>query len=138
MYRFVGGLSVLINGRPFELNVLQEKPAVLTSDNVVLAQGINKTLVVYFSKSKISVSFREFKGILSILFSAPREYMRRTRGLLGTWNGNPLDDFTLPDGTVLPSNASPEDVHYKFGRKCKSHVYCLQYNLAIGRICVSG
>lgn len=92
----------------------------LKSEKVVLAQGINKTLVVYFSMSKISVSFREFKGILSILFSAPKEFMGRTAGLLGTWNENPLDDFTLPDGTVLASDASPEDVHYEFGRKCKS------------------
>ena len=45
--------------------------------------------------------------------------MGKTKGLLGTWNGNPQDDFTLPDGTVLSSDASPEDVHYKFGLKCK-------------------
>jgi len=38
--------------------------------------------------------------------------------LLGTWNDDPDDDFTLPDGTVLPSSSSLRDIHFKFGVKC--------------------
>ena len=114
-----GGLNVLVDGLPFELSELRKKPAVLENYNLVLAEGSNDKVVVHFSASRISVSFQEFKGILSILFSAPTTFKGRTKGLLGTWNDNPSDDFTLPDGIVVPSDASPEEVHYKFGLKCK-------------------
>ena len=39
-------------------------------------------------------------------------------GLLGNANGNPDDDFQLPDGTVLSSDLSEEDIYYKFGEQC--------------------
>lgn len=41
------------------------------------------------------------------------------RGLLGNFNGDDNDDFVSRQNTVLPSDASMEDLHYKFGMTCK-------------------
>ena len=40
-------------------------------------------------------------------------------GLTGKWNGNMDDDFTLPNGTVLPIDMSESDIFYKFGEQCE-------------------
>jgi len=39
-------------------------------------------------------------------------------GLLGNVNGNPDDEFQLPNGTILSSNMSQEEIYYQFGEHC--------------------
>ena len=46
-------------------------------------------------------------------------YTNNTRGLVGVFNGDPADDFTLPNGTVLQANLTEAEV-YSFGLECKS------------------
>ena len=50
------------------------------------------------------------------------DYKNATKGLLGTWNDNPDDDFALPDGSVLQPSSTARAIHFEFGVKCK-HVY---------------
>jgi hypothetical protein len=68
--------------------------------------------------SGISVTFSEVKGMMTIVFGAPESFKNKTRGLLGVWNDDPDDDFTLPDGSVLPVSSNDSVVHYQFGLKC--------------------
>ena len=56
---------------------------------------------------------------LSIVFTAPVKFKGNTKGLLGTWNDNPEDDFLRPDGVMLPANATGREIHYDFGLHCK-------------------
>ena len=57
--------------------------------------------------------------MMTIVFSAPESFKNKTMGLLGKWNDNPDDDFTLPDGSTIPISANDSTIHYEFGLKCK-------------------
>ena len=55
-----------------------------------------------------------------------------TAGLFGVYNGNPDDDFTLPDGTVLDRNSTREYIHYNFGDMCKyTHIVSTVCNIIL-------
>ena len=71
--------------------------------------------------SGITVSFSAVKGMMAIVLAAPDSFKNKTIGLLGVWNDNPDDDFTLPDGSILPSSSNDSTIHYEFGLKCKYH-----------------
>ncbi|XP_033112384.1 fibrillin-2-like [Anneissia japonica] len=44
--------------------------------------------------------------MLEIVVSIPEEFMNKTKGLLGVWNGNIDDDFTYENGSILAANSS--------------------------------
>jgi hypothetical protein len=46
-------------------------------------------------------------------------YENSSVGLAGKWNGNIEDDFTLPDGTVLPINMNDSEIFHNFGEACE-------------------
>ncbi|XP_059170016.1 mucin-4-like [Physella acuta] len=48
-------------------------------------------------------SFEVYVGMENLEFAinVPNSYQNKTKGLLGVFNKDPKDDFTLPDGTVL-------------------------------------
>ena len=69
--------------------------------------------------STTSVNFCEKKKMMSFVVTLGDDLKNATKGLLGTWNDDPDDDFTSPDGTVLPSSSSLREIHFKFGVKCK-------------------
>ena len=60
----------------------------------------------------LQMSFLQTTMILS------DDYVEETRGLMGVYNGDPSDDFTLPDGTVLSGSLTEAEV-YSFGLQCK-------------------
>ena len=68
--------------------------------------------------SGASVEFCELKGMLSIVVTPTESFKNSTSGLMGTWNDDPTDDFTLPDGAVLSSEANDSSIHFNFGLKC--------------------
>ncbi|XP_067556168.1 sushi domain-containing protein 2 isoform X2 [Pseudorca crassidens] len=51
---------------------------------------------------------------LSVAVLLPDKFLTHTRGLLGTLNDNPSDDFTLRSGQVLPPSASSREL-FLFG-----------------------
>ncbi|XP_070256168.1 sushi domain-containing protein 2 [Myotis yumanensis] len=51
---------------------------------------------------------------LSVAVLLPETFLTHTRGLLGTLNDNPADDFTLRSGQVLPPTSSSRELH-RFG-----------------------
>ena len=56
--------------------------------------------------------------ILSFQLSIPKSFLNNTKGLLGVWNGNPVDDFLRPDGTNISINSSESVIYEQFGEKC--------------------
>lgn len=89
--------------------------------NIALIRDIEGSItsIMALFPSGISVSFASVSKTLAIAFDGPNEFKNRTRGLLGTWNDDPSDDFMAPDGTLLPADASPQKIHYEFGLKCE-------------------
>lgn len=55
---------------------------------------------------------------LSVAVLLPDRFLTHTRGLLGTLNDNPSDDFTLRSGQVLPPSASSREL-FQFGADCE-------------------
>ncbi|KAM9194369.1 sushi domain-containing protein 2 isoform 2-T2 [Dugong dugon] len=51
---------------------------------------------------------------LSVTVLLPEKFQNHTQGLLGTLNGNPTDDFTLPSGRILPETAGARQL-FGFG-----------------------
>lgn len=86
--------------------------------SVSVSRPENNSFLVAFP-SGISVTITEVQGSLSIVFAAPTNFKGQTKGLLGTWNDNVVDDFLRPDNTTLPSNSTGRQIHFDFGLKCK-------------------
>ena len=77
--------------------------------------------------STSSVQFCETKEMMSFVVTLGDNFKNATKGLLGTWNDDTEDDFTLPDGTVLPSSSSLRKIHFGFGVKCKYNHYQISH-----------
>ena len=86
--------------------------------NLSISKPEENCLEVSFP-STTSVKFCEKKEMLSFVVSLGDDYKNTTKGLLGTWNDNPDDDYTLPDGKVLSSSSTLKEIHYGFGVKCE-------------------
>ena len=79
---------------------------------------INKTFSI---ETPLGTTIRVRKAandsVLSIITGFLPLYENYSMGLMGKWNGNITDDFTLPNGTVLPTDMSESDIFYKFGEE---------------------
>ena len=109
---------MLIDGETFNYTSLTNESVTLNG-SVAVARPENNSFLMVFP-SGISVTVKVVSEALSIVLAAPRRFKNQTKGLLGTWNDDPDDDFLTPNGTILPSNASSKDIHYNFGLLCKS------------------
>lgn len=69
---------------------------------------------------------------LSVAVLLPEKFLTHTRGLLGTLNDNPADDFTLRSGEVLPPSASSREL-FQFGADCKGPPAGGEGGTALGR-----
>ncbi|KAK0043850.1 mucin-like protein, partial [Biomphalaria pfeifferi] len=76
----------------------------------------NKTMVVAGFPSGVSIKVYIAAKSLLIEYNVPKDYENFTVGLLGNFNGNPDDEFTLPNGTVLPRNSSEREIYHKFAK----------------------
>lgn len=88
-----------------------------SSDQLSLQVDDSGTLVIITPGGatvmvSLQMSFLQTTVILS------DNYVEDTRGLMGVYNGDPSDDFTLPNGTVLSGSLTEAEV-YTFGLQCK-------------------
>ena len=112
-----GGFDILIDQENYNDYTKLTNQSVKVGRNLSISKPEENCLQVSFP-STMSVNFCEKKDMLSFVVTPADDYKNTTKGLLGTWNDDPDDDFTLPDGTVLPSSSSLKDIHFKFGVKC--------------------
>ena len=109
---------MLVDGEVFEGFDSLTNVSVNLNGSVAVSRPENSSFLVTFP-SGISVTVTEVLDSLSIIFAAPVSFKGYTKGLLGTWNDDPLDDFLRPDGTTLPHNATAREIHNSFGQTCK-------------------
>ncbi|XP_073481569.1 sushi domain-containing protein 2 [Aquarana catesbeiana] len=105
----INTLEVLVNGEVISF----EEQSWMDMKGVFLFSPYNTNVTVMFA-SGAGVEVREIGGFLSLSILLPEIFKNKTQGLLGVMNDDPADDFTLRNGTVLPSTASPEEI-YQFG-----------------------
>ncbi|XP_014233567.1 protein mesh [Trichogramma pretiosum] len=67
---------------------------------------LNQSEVVIMFDTGAGIEVLERNGFMSVRVYLPWTYMNKTRGLLGNWSYDILDDFTNPDGTVAPVTIS--------------------------------
>ena len=109
---------VLVDGEEFQGFNNLTNISVNLNGSVAVSRPQNNSFLVTFP-SGISVTVTEVQESLSIVFAAPVSFKGYTKGLLGTWNDDPFDDFLRPDGTTLASNATGREIHFSFGLKCE-------------------
>ncbi|CAL1534458.1 unnamed protein product, partial [Lymnaea stagnalis] len=89
----------------------------LENFTVMREESMNKThLVASFTSG---VTLKIFMGIRSLEVSveADKSLQGNVSGLLGNFNGNPSDDFVLPDGTILDHNLTERQIFENFGKQ---------------------
>ena len=114
----LGGISILIDQTTYSGYNNLTNQSVEVGGNLSVSKPQENCLDVSFP-STTSVQFCEKKEMLSFVVTLGDDYKNTTKGLLGTWNDNPDDDYTLPDGTVLSSSSTLKEIHYGFGVKCE-------------------
>ena len=117
-FPILGGLEVLIDGATYEGYNNLTNQSVEAGVGLRVMKPEENCFEASFP-SGASVGFCEQKGMLSIVATPTNSFKNTTKGLLGTWNDNMEDDFTLPDGTVLSSLSNDSVIHYNYGLKCK-------------------
>ena len=70
----------------------------------------------------VSLTISVASKSLDVSVTMPLTYQNMTRGLMGNFNGQPDDDFVLPDGTILASNLTERQIFETFGKQCKCFV----------------
>ncbi|XP_063297787.1 mucin-4 [Pelobates fuscus] len=84
----------------------------------------NDTSGVFLMKDSHSVH-TNFEGLLTVTVSAsfgmmnaitnlPNQFLNKTKGLMGTWNNDKTDEFTSPNGTVISSQSTEEEI-FRYG-----------------------
>ncbi|XP_058137074.1 sushi domain-containing protein 2 [Dasypus novemcinctus] len=103
------GLEVLLNQE--SLSFTEQSWMDLTGMFLSVSAGKNVS-VMLSSGAGLEVSAQG--PSLSVAVLLPQKFLSHTRGLLGTLNGDPSDDFTLRDGRVLPAASSSRQL-FRFG-----------------------
>ena len=119
-----GELEVLVAGNLYDVSLIAPMGTYIRDANITLIRDSNETITALFP-SETSLIFASVDCTLAIAFDVPEQFKNRMKGLLGTWNDNPSDDFLTPDGTLLPADATPQQIHYEFGLKCESSKSCI-------------
>ena len=89
----------------------------LILDNAVLIRRGEHWFVALFSL-EIAVRVEVKTSSLAFVFVSPSEMKGDTRGLIGVWDDNISNDFTMSNGTILPQNSSDRQIH-SYAQTCK-------------------
>jgi hypothetical protein len=76
-------------------------------------------LSCFYSEIEIKIQVKSRQLTMSTTIS--EEYKGQVQGLMGNFDGDPNNDFILPNGTVLQNNMteSGRTIFENFGRHCK-------------------
>ena len=92
------------------------------SDKFSVNKSGNKIDIVTKGNNWLEVTREEMNLVLGV--GLADNLYNKTKGLLGTWNEDPNDDFQKPDGNKLSLPASDNETHYNFGELCKDMLTC--------------
>ncbi|XP_077996694.1 uncharacterized protein LOC144450002, partial [Glandiceps talaboti] len=119
--------TILIDGTLFDKSRLSERAYSVNLTNVVLllkqeeaeASSTERYRIVATFSSTISISIGIAERMLDVVFSAPAKYKGTVKGLMGFWDDDPANDFTLPDGTIKqPAGENlTESEYFEFGQQ---------------------
>ena len=121
------GITARINGEIVDISESANQPF----NNVTLSDEGNNSYSAVFSLGVYLEIRRENDIISTVLISVPTSFQGKTRGLMGSFNGDTTDDLAPRSGDCIgqpiPSNASLQDIHELFGITCELIVRKLVY-----------
>ena len=88
-----------------------------TTDYISLRYNDDDELIIATS-SGASVMVAVSSSILHLAVEVSDDFINSTEGLLGNLNGDPSDDFLLPDGSILSSDSSEREL-FEYGKQCE-------------------
>ena len=112
---WLGNLFVEVN----EVEFLPNENAISLDDGVILSLVNGMFSIGTPLGNGIRVRKAANGSLLTIVTAFLPSYENSSFGLVGKWNGNIEDDFTLPNGTVLPIDMSESEIFHKFGEECE-------------------
>ncbi|XDA71105.1 hypothetical protein R6Z07F_001460 [Ovis aries] len=98
----------------FETNCEDTKDQEIFSSSGVIMTHYSSTVSASFDGAvAVAVSVLAISHILHTSCSLSKGYQSHTEGLTGFWNGNPDDDFRMPNGSTILKRSSEEMLfHY--------------------------
>ena len=113
-------LLIFLNSTDISSTIQEVDDIYMESEVVTLQRSLEDSIDVSFVNG-ISLTVSQSSGLLSFLIKVPLELHKMASGLLGNFNEDPSDDFTLRDGTMLEAGSSEEEI-YDFGQSCKHKI----------------
>ena len=110
--------SILNNGLDIQSVTSQDLLIQQDSSNQLSLQVDDSGTLVIITPGGATVMISLQMSFLQTTVILSDNYVEETRGLLGVYNGDPSDDFTLPNGTVLSDSLTEAEI-YSFGLLCK-------------------
>ena len=111
--------SVLNNGLDVQNVASQDSSIEPNSADQVSVQVDDSGTLVIATPGGATVMVALQMSFLRATVVLTNSYINQTRGLMGVFNKDPANDFTLPDGTVLSVDLTESEV-YTYGLECKS------------------
>ena len=112
----LGELFIEVNRQEFKLD---ENNATELESGVILSR-FNKTISIGTPfGSGIRVRTAANDSFLTVVTAFLPQYENSSFGLTGKWNSIIDDDFTLPNGTILPIDLKESEIFYQFGKACE-------------------
>jgi len=109
-------VDILINGRLFE----EENLSSLELDGLILYVSTNRYFIQFLNGINMEIKLTPEHDAFLIVTTVPDRFKSKTKGLLGIFDNDVSNDFTLPDGSFLVLNASDDrEIFHKFGEQWK-------------------
>ena len=117
--------SVLNNGMDVQNVASQDSSIQPTSTDQVSVQVDDSGALVITTPGGATLMVALQMTFLRATVVLTDSYVNQTRGLMGVYNRDPADDFTLPNGTVLRADLTEPEL-YTYGLECKlfNHTHC--------------
>lgn len=106
---YLNQLQVLLNQEVISFN----EQSWMDLKGVFVYSAIPENVTVMFP-SGAGVEIRGQGQVISVTILLPEKFVNHTEGILGVMNNNPTDDFVFRNGTILPVNATAEQL-FEFG-----------------------
>jgi len=91
----------------------------ISKDGILISRIEDSKYQILLPTSGVSLIIISRFSMLNLIVILPNSLKSKTRGLLGNWNGNKNDDFTLRNGNrnIIPITSDFETLHSDFGLK---------------------
>lgn len=103
--------QILLDGQEVSYDTKPNQPQrTIMHNGASIAILTPKNIKVSFS-SGYSFDFTQDLGVINMITLVNVELKGKINALLGTYDGDQSNDYTLPNGSTVPINSSPEQIH---------------------------